>query len=418
LAAVGPIKIPLPFPNGGTLVATAAQAPGQRDAGLAQGLILSFVTFLPILATLSIAPAIPRLIQHFSDVPNATLIVPMLLSVPAICIAIASPFVGFLSDRIGRKRVLVWGLVIYGVFGIAPLFLDDLYSILATRAGVGIAEAMLVTVGKALIGDYFTGTRRQRWIGYQNAIDAALGTSMWLIGGLLAALGWRSPFLLYLVAIPLLVAVIFLIWEPEEVERSASEPVIESTPFPWRSMAIVYATILFTSAMYFSYPTNIARALSDLGVDTPAKIGLLTAIASIGTPLGALFFSRATSLSLATFLASGLACIGLSFVAIGFSSTYTFASTFGFFEQFGNGLIGAVLTAWCLTILPVEHRGRGMGLFGTFMVSGIFISPMLFAYFERSSGSIQDGFVIMGTVCAFGALLAPWVVRASLSRNT
>jgi MFS family permease len=387
----------------------------ERRAGLAQGLILSFVTFLPILATLSVAPAIPRLIQHFSSVPNATVLVPMLLAVPAICIAIVSPFVGYLSDRIGRKNVLVWGIVLYGAFGMAPLLLDDLHAILATRAGVGLAEAMLVTVGKALVGDYFAGTRRQRWIGYQNAIDAALGTCMWLIGGLLASLGWRSPFLLYLVALPLLIAVIYFIWEPESVERLADEPAVAATPFPWRQMAIVYAAMLFVSAMYFSYPTNIARALTDLGVDTPAMIGVITALASIGTPLGALFFSRATWLSIASFFAAGLAFIGLSFVAIGLSSDYMHAAVFGFFEQIGNGLIGAVLTAWCLTILPVEHRGRGMGLFGTFMVSGIFISPLLFAYFEGVSGSIQNGFVIMGTLCALAAIFAPWVVRASLT---
>jgi MFS family permease len=388
---------------------------GTRQAGLTQGLILSLVTFLPILATLSVAPAIPRLIEHFSDVPNAKLLVTMLLSVPAICIAISAPFVGYFTDRVGRKRVLVAAVILYGIFGIAPLFLDNLYTILATRAGVGVAEAMLVTVGKTLIGDYFAGERRQRWIGYQNAIDAVLGTSMWLIGGYLASFGWRSPFLLYLVSVPLLVAIVFLIWEPEQSERriESGEPAV-TVPFPWRRMAIVYGVTLFASAMYFSYPTNIARALSELGVDSPATIGLLTAIASIGTPLGALFFSRATFISTAAYIGAGLLFIGLSYVAIGFAADYHQAAGFGFFEQFGNGLVGAVLTAWCLAVLPFEHRGRGMGIWGTFMVSGIFVSPMLFAYFERVAGSIQSGFVVMGTVCALGALAAPWFVRLSL----
>lgn len=392
--------------------AAATRFAVNRPAGLVQGLILSLVTFLPILATLSVAPAIPRLLQQFADVPNAKLLVPMLLSVPAICIAISAPFVGLLTDRLGRKRVLVAGVVLYGLFGIAPLFLDDLPTILATRAGVGVAEAMLVTVGKTLIGDYFAGERRQRWIGYQNAIDAVLGTSMWLIGGYLASFGWRSPFLLYLVAIPLLLAILFLIWEPEKSEqREALEPV---AAFPWRRMSIVYGVTLFASAMYFSYPTNIARAFSELGVDSPATIGILTSIASIGTPLGALVFSRATFLSTATYVASGLAFIGLSFVAIGFAADYYQAAGYGFFEQFGNGLIGAVLTGWCLAVLPFEHRGRGMGIWGTFMVSGIFVSPMLFAYFEKVTGNIQSGFIVMGTVCAAGALAAPWLVRLSL----
>ena len=137
-------------------------SPGHRQAGIVQGIILSLVTFLPILATLSVAPAIPRLIAHFDDVANAPLLVTLLLAIPAIFIAIMSPFVGLFTDRFGRKPVLVAGVALYGIFGMAPFFMEDLYAILATRAGVGISEAMLVTVGKTLIGDYFVGDRRRR----------------------------------------------------------------------------------------------------------------------------------------------------------------------------------------------------------------------------------------------------------------
>ena len=382
----------------------------KRQAGIVQGLILSFVTFLPILATLSVAPAIPRLISHFSDVPNAPLLVTLLLAVPAIFIAVTSPFVGMMSDRFGRKPVLVAGVALYGVFGLAPFFMEDLYAILATRAGVGVAEAMLVTVGKTLIGDYFTGERRQRWVGYQNAIDAALGTSMWFIGGYLASFGWRSPFLLYIVAVPLLVAVLLLIWEPEPSDDDVKSIEV-TTAFPWRPMIVVYGVTLFIGAMYFSYPTNIARALTDLGVSTPTLIGILTALASIGTPLGSLLYTRVTSISAPTMIGIGLGFIGVGFVAIGLSESYQVATGFGFIEQFGNGIIGAVMTAWCLSYLPFEHRGRGMGLWGTCWVAGIFSSPFLFRQIEAVTGTTQSVFAILGVICVLSALVIPLLIR-------
>jgi MFS family permease len=384
----------------------------KRQAGIAQGLILSLVTFLPILATLSVAPAIPRLIQHFGAVANAPVLVTMLLSVPAIFIAITSPFVGIPIRRYGRKPVLVVGIALYGIFGLAPFFMESLHAILVTRAGVGVAEAMLVTVGKALIGDYFTGERRQRWVGYQNAIDAALGTSMWFIGGLLASFGWRSPFLLYFVAIPLLIAVVFLIWEPEPSQDEESNQA--ASRFPWRRMAVVYSVTLFAGAMYFSYPTQIARALTELGVATPFLIGILTAIASLGTPLGALAFSRATSLSIPIMMGIGLALIGLPYVGIGLSTHPHIATAIGFVEQIGNGVVGAVLTMWCIRSLPFEHRGQGMGIWGTCLVSGIFISPILFSFMERMTGTVQNGFVIMGTICAISAIIIPMIIRRTM----
>lgn len=388
--------------------------PTRRQAGLVQGIVLSLVTFLPILATLSVAPAIPRLIEHFQHVANAPVLVTMLLSVPAIFIAITSPFVGIPIRRFGRKPVLVTGVALYGVFGLAPFFMENLHAILVTRAGVGVAEALLVTVGKALIGDYFTGERRQRWVGYQNAIDAALGTAMWFIGGLLASFGWRSPFLLYFVAIPLLIAVVFLIWEPEPSEEDRALAENGPTPFPWRRLSVVYGVTLFAGAMYFSYPTNIARALTEMGVATPVLIGLLTAIASLGTPLGALIFARATSVSIPTMLGIGLAFIGVPFIGIGLAGHPYLATGIGFLEQIGNGLVGAVLTIWCIRCLPFEHRGQGMGIWGTFLVSGIFISPLLFAYMERLTGTVQNGFVIMGTICAIAAVLLPIMVRRTM----
>lgn len=389
-------------------------SPGHRQAGIVQGIILSLVTFLPILATLSVAPAIPRLIAHFDDVANAPLLVTLLLAIPAIFIAIMSPFVGLFTDRFGRKPVLVAGVALYGIFGMAPFFMEDLYAILATRAGVGISEAMLVTVGKTLIGDYFVGDRRRRWVGYQNAIDAALGTSMWFIGGYLASFGWRSPFLLYTIAIPLLVGVLLFIWEPVPEDDEPDLQVAPDTPFPWRPMIVVYAVTLFIGAMYFSYPTNIARALTELGVTTPTLIGILTAVASIATPLGSLVYTRIVSITSPTMIGIGLGFIGFGFIAIGLADNYQVATGFAFIEQFGNGIIGAVMTAWCLSYLPFEHRGRGMGLWGTCWVAGIFSSPFLFRQIEALTGTTQSVFVILGTVCAISALAVPVIIRATI----
>jgi MFS family permease len=386
----------------------------RRQAGIVQGIVLSLVTFLPILATLSVAPAIPRLIQHFSHLANAPVLVTMLLAVPAIFIAITSPVVGIPIKRFGRKPVLMAGVLLYGVFGLAPFFMEDLHAILVTRAGVGVAEAMLMTVGKALIGDYFTGERRQRWVGYQNAIDAALGTSMWFIGGLLATFGWRSPFLLYIVAIPLLIAVAFLIWEPQPAEDDDSVPAPSAGGFPWRRMGVVYGVTIFAGAVYFSYPTQIAGAFTEMGVATPFLIGILTAIASLGTPLGALIFSRATSFSIPTMMAAGLALIGLPYMGIGLSDHPYMATAIGFFEQIGNGLVGAVLTMWCIRSLSFEHRGQGMGIWGTCLVSGIFISPLLFGFIERITGTVQSGFVIVGGVCSIVAVLIPLLIRRTM----
>ena len=386
----------------------------QRRAGVAQGLVLSFVTSLPILATISVAPAIPHLIEQFGHVDDATVLVPMLLSVPAIFIAITSPFVGIPIRRFGRKAVLLAGVALYGAFGLAPFFMDNLHAILVTRAGLGAAQAMVITVGNALIGDYFTGEPRQRWVGYQNAINAALATSMWFVGGLLASYSWQSPFLLYIVAIPLIAAVVLLIWEPAPSDDDAGAADSGASPFPWRRMVVVYCVTMFAASMFFAYPTQIARAFAELGVATPIMIGVLTAIASLGAPLGALVFSRATTISIPVILGTALAFVGLPHIGIGLATDPYVATGIGFFQQMGTGAVGAALATWCIRSLPFEHRGQGVGIWGTFMVSGIFISPLLFAVIEGFTGTVQNGFVVMGAVCAASALVIPTIIRRTV----
>jgi MFS family permease len=79
----------------------------QRKAGAAQAWTLIFAMFLPIMAIIALAPALPTLIGHFSYIPNFGVFVPMILTAPALCIAILSPFAGRLSDIFGRRRLLL-----------------------------------------------------------------------------------------------------------------------------------------------------------------------------------------------------------------------------------------------------------------------------------------------------------------------
>lgn len=376
----------------------------QRQAGIVQGLVLSLVTFLPIMATVSLAPGIPLFLEHFKDVPHVHTLVPMLITIPAVLIAIGSPFAGAFSDAVGRKRLLLAAMVLYGVCGMAPLFLDDLYALLASRVGVGISEGMLMTVGKTLIGDYFSGERRQQWVGYQGGIDAILGSLTWLLGGMLASGSWRGPFLLYTVSVPLFFAVLLLLWEPERPKDVQAARALPSTPFPWRVMGIVFGVTLLTSLMYFSYPVNISKMLRELGVDSSTRIGVLTAIASIGTPLGAFLYARSPLRSSPVLIAIALGCIGVGFLGIGFTQDYRVACAFGFLEQMGNGIAGAAIVTWTLACLPVEHRGRGMGLWSTFLVAGIFLSPMVFAVIAGNTGGTARGFQVLGVICVACAL--------------
>ena len=98
------------------------------------------------MAGATIAPALPEINLVFQDVPDADLLVKLVLTLPALLIAIGAPFSGFLSDRWGRKPVLITALILYGLAGTSGYVLDSMFGILVGRALLGVAVAGSTTL--------------------------------------------------------------------------------------------------------------------------------------------------------------------------------------------------------------------------------------------------------------------------------
>src|SRR5215813_4244024 len=169
---------------------------------------------MPIMGGLLIAPILPEIQRRFSGVPRVEILAPIALTIPALFIAILAPFAGAIVDRMGRRRPLVIALALYAGFGMAPLWLDSLRSIIVSRAGVGLAEAVIMTCCTTLIGDYYDGARRSKFIAWQVTWVALSSSLFLLVGGLLGELGWRAPFWVYGVSLLIAPLAQTHLWEP------------------------------------------------------------------------------------------------------------------------------------------------------------------------------------------------------------
>src|SRR5512144_1869564 len=149
------------------------------------GITLVFLQTLPTLAIAALVPVLPDLFRTFAAVPHGELLVPMVLTVPALCVALFSWLLGYLTDRHGRRRVLLPSLLAFAIFGLGPILVHGLPAILATRFIVGIAEAGILTVGNSLMGDYFGGEERRRWLGRQTIVGPIAAIVYVAVGGTL-----------------------------------------------------------------------------------------------------------------------------------------------------------------------------------------------------------------------------------------
>src|ERR1700734_2262925 len=144
-----------------------------RKAGTLQGILLLLPVIMAVMGVVVLTPVLPRMQAYFKSVPGAQYLVQIALTAPALSIGLLSPIAGALVDALGRRRVLLRALVLYAVVGILPMFLSSLTAIIVSRLILGATEAAIMTASTTLIGDYFQGPTREKWLGYQTALATA-----------------------------------------------------------------------------------------------------------------------------------------------------------------------------------------------------------------------------------------------------
>ncbi|NBC35948.1 MFS transporter [Novosphingobium sp. FSY-8] len=382
-----------------------------RIAGKAQGITLVTVAFLPIVAIVSMFPAVPAIIEHFAARdPSAIAKVPAMVSAPGLAIAVLSLFAGFFVDKFGRRRLLLGSTFIYGFAGAAPFFLDNLDSITLSRYLLGVAEAAILTTLNTLIGDYWDEKGRRFWLTVQGICGPFLGSAVILLSGYLTHFQWNAIFLVYLVGLPAFLACALFLFEPEQ-DNTARQMLgmdEDASAFPWKGVATYGLITLFGGALYYVFIINGGIVWSEIGVKDPAEIGKMTTIPSLFVMAGAGVFwltgkmgPRWQLFALFALLGTGLAMMGLIHDWRGMVVAMAI-------QQTGAGMAVPCLIAWAQSHLPFAHRGRGMGIWTACFFMGQFTSPLLVSAMRVAAGSMQGAFLyagIAGLVCAVAALI-------------
>jgi MFS family permease len=370
-----------------------------------RGITLILAGLMPVLALSGLVPALPQLFQQFAAEPHRELLVPMIITVPSLCVALFSGFAGAIADRWGRRRLLLAALLAFGALGTLPMLFTSLEAILASRVAVGIAEAAILTCGNALLGDYYDEQDRRKWLGYQNMFGALFGSSIILSGGFLASWHWRGPFLLYLFGFVVFVMAFISCPEPD---RATAPGASRAAPadFPWRTVALVCSVTLGLSLIYYVQAVQHGRIFGDMGVKSPARISILVTIASMGTILGGYLFKRLPHASMQWLLSFSLLAYGVAYIGVAWAPSVNIGLPLDALGQVGGGILLPTLIAWALGKYAFEHRGRGMGLWGGAFFLGAFVSPPALSLVGRFTPDFLASVGAVGVLClALAALI-------------
>lgn len=185
-------------------------------------LALSFVPFIMVLGNSMLIPVLTDIKRELNI---TSLEANLVLSYFSFSAALIIPFLGFLSDRIGRKKVIIPALVLYGVGGLisgfASVFAKDPYKlIIFGRIIQGFGAAGTSPIAMALVSDMFSSTERSKALGIIEASNGVGKVVSPILGSLIAMIAWYFIFFSYsFLTIPVAVFVWFAIKE----DRSHAE---------------------------------------------------------------------------------------------------------------------------------------------------------------------------------------------------
>ena len=379
------------------------------------------VLFISVFATMLGLGIVSPLLPIYAENLGATGIwLGVIFSAFALSRSVFMPIIGRISDRRGRKWIILIGMFAYAVLSLAYLIAGSVYSLTAVRFAHGLASAMVVPIAMAYIADLSEKGKEGSHMG-NFSISMFLGMGVGpLLGGFLNdtfgmpsvfyAMAGLSAFATLLVAISL----------PEAKPGGFALPDAPSTPMP----ALIKLPVM-QGVMVFAFISALGRGgmmvfvpvFGPLIAISPFEVGIVLSantflMALLQVPIGRL---TDTGNKVALIVAgSTIAAIALAVIPL----THSFLPLLLVTSLIGVG--GAIQQPAIMALTVDAGRtigmGTSMGAYNTVFGIGMIIAPLMGGAFMDFVG-IEAVFYVGGAISLIGTVIFAAMMQRSARRE-
>ncbi|GBG55424.1 tetracycline resistance MFS efflux pump [Sporomusaceae bacterium FL31] len=361
-----------------------------------------------------IAPVVPFLVQPYTSNPEEQAIaVTLLTSVYAVCVFFAAPVVGALSDKYGRRPLLLVCLlgsaIGYLIFGIG----GALWVLFAGRIIEGITGGSISTIF-AYFADIIPREQRTKYFGWVSAVVGVGSVIGPTLGGLLAKFGYAVP--MYFGAIITLLNVVYgFFFMPESLDKNnrlKEITFVRMNPFTQLANILSMKNLnrLLVSAFLLWIPNGSLQAIfSQFTMDTfswkPALIGLMFSIMGFQDIISQGFIMPKLLIKLSD---KQIAILGMISEIVGYSfiaasalfSFYPLLIAGMFIFGFGDSIFGPSFNGMLSKSADSSEQGRIQGGSQSIQALARMIGPIIGGQIYVSLGHAAPAFMGMILIAA------------------
>ena len=385
--------------------------PGNSTGSRPPFLLVVSITLTGIMANTLVTPATPDIVDDFGAGRAGVGLLLAAATAPGIVLA---PVIGVLSDRYGRRAVVVPCLVVFGITGGLAAFSPSFEVLLALRLLQGIGSAGLINLAVVIIGDHWEGLERARVIGLNAACLTASIAVLPPLGGLLASLGgWRWTFAPFWMGLLTAAAVLRYLGPTERGDGTLAEQLRRTRPYlklPVVVGSMGMAFVLF-ALIFGGFLTVLPVHLKD-GFDVSAGFrGLVLGVPAIPSTIMALNLGRFR----ARFGAGPILVFGSTAIAVGFgvlavAPTLPLLMLGPVLYGFGEGLMIPTLQDAVASAAPASSRGAIVASFVGVTRLGQTVGPV-----AAGAGIVafsSEAVFLVGALLALAMAVAYPIVRS------
>ncbi|WP_404952639.1 multidrug effflux MFS transporter [Streptomyces sp. 147326] len=319
-------------------------------------LILAALTALTPLATDMLLPALPAM---EGDVRASTSSIQASLTAYLAGMLVGQLLLGPISDSTGRKRLLVWGSVLFAVFSLACALAPNAQVLNAARVAEGLTGAAGMVLARAVVGDWYRGQEAAKRFTALSMIFAVAPIVAPVIGGGILALStWRAMFVVLAVfGLLLAVAVTAVIPESLPPARRSSGGVGAAFTgmkglLGQRPFLGYVLTFSFANVALFAYISGSSFVFQDVYDLSETQFSLTFALTAVGVLIGGAMFGalsgkgvRFNTVLTAGILVGAVVSAAHLAVAVTVGNSLVSSLVFMFLSMFGIGAtIPSVMT--------------------------------------------------------------------------